>query len=149
MRTKFLTLVALLVAGAVRADVVLEMVLVNVNPVSTHGSRTISITSNGSGQTLTFLQLFGVGNDTANFQINGGTVASIESDGTGLFDLSTLTGSLTINGTNTLSIALLLGGYQQSNYDGSISTTFGDSTLRDATRGSAVPSTSNHQISSG
>ena len=26
-----------------------------------------------------------------------------------------------------MSIALLLGGYQQSNYDGSISTTFGDS----------------------
>jgi len=128
MRTKFLTLVALLVAGAVRAEVVLE----NLGPneflfPSTSTSRTIFITSNGSGQTLTFLKLFGIGNDTVRFSINGGAIATILSDDAGLFNLTTLTGSLTQIGTNTLDLLDLAAGYQQSIANDSTATAFGNS----------------------
>ena len=127
MRTKFLTLVALLVAGAVRADVVLQNTAPDDTVSSTSATRTITINSNGSGQTLTFLKLFNVAFDTVRFSINGGTAAYITSDVNGLFDLSTLTGSLTTNGNNTLGLDLLDAGYEQHSSDVSTATAFGNS----------------------
>ena len=58
MRTKFLTLVALLVAGAVRADVVIENTAAPFLSNSSSAGFTISFTNNGTSATLSTFKLF-------------------------------------------------------------------------------------------
>ena len=77
MRTKFLTLVALLVAGAVRADVVIENTTAGGGQSTASVSGfTISFTNSGTSATLSTFKLFnGAGADEVAFvltRVSGG-----------------------------------------------------------------------------
>ena len=122
MRTKFLTLVALLVAGAVRADVVIENTTGGGGESTASVSGfTISFTNSGTSATLSTFKLFsGVGNDVATFtltRITGGatfTDTNVTAVGD-LFTFSNIANAELTNSSYTLAISGLDANY---NYNG-------------------------------
>ena len=131
MRTKFLTLVALLVAGAVRADVVIEHFSNSGSSgFSTGTGFTISFTNSGTSATLSSLRLFGgPGDDVASFiltRVSDGATYSENATGIagGIF---TFTGAIAsaelTNSAYTLAITDLNGTYNST--DNSSATTTG------------------------
>jgi len=124
VRNYFLILMAFFVGTVVQADVVINQTGGTEAGGSSATTRTITITGNAGGQSLTSIRLFGITTDTVNFSLNSGAVSSLTSSG-GTFNLSTLAGSLNLS-SNTLLMSDLEIGYQQNTVQVTSSTVFGN-----------------------